>query len=71
MSHTITVRLSEELADWVARLASETGVPQGQLVREQLEKARASGAGQPFLRLAGCVKGRPRDLSARKGFSGK
>jgi hypothetical protein len=71
MSHTITVRLGKDLADRLARLAGRTGVPQGQLVRDQLEKARASGAGQPFLRLAGCVKGRPRDLSARKGFSGR
>lgn len=71
MSHTITVRLGKDPADWLARMATETGVPQGQLVREQLEKARASGASQPFLRLAGRIKGRPRDLSTRKGFSGQ
>ena len=39
MSHTITVRLDKELADWLAQTAAETGVPQGQFIREQLERA--------------------------------
>ena len=69
MSHTITVRLNKDLADWLAQTAAKTGVPQGQFVREQLEKAKSSGAGQPFMRLAGCVKGRPKDLSLRKGYA--
>ncbi len=69
MGHTITVRLNKDLADWLARTATKTGVPQGQFVREQLEKARASGAGQPFMRLAGCVAGKPKDLSMRKGYA--
>ncbi|MBI5383658.1 MAG: hypothetical protein HZA90_03125 [Verrucomicrobia bacterium] len=69
MSHTITVRLNKDLADWLAKTAAETGVPQGQFVREQLEKAKSTGAGQPFMRLAGCIKGRPKDLSMRKGYS--
>jgi len=69
MSHTITVRLNKELADWLARTAAQTGVPQGRVVREHLERARAGGGGQPFMRLAGCIKGRPKDLSARKGYS--
>jgi len=69
MSHTITVRLNKELADWLAWTAAQTGVPQGRVVREHLERARAGGGGQPFMRLAGCIKGRPKDLSARKGYS--
>ena len=68
MSHTLTIRLTKELADWLAETASRTGMSQGQTVREQLEKARAAGAGQPFMRLAGSVSG-PRNLSLRKGFS--
>lgn len=67
MGHTLTVRLTPELADWVTDTARKTGVSQGQLVREQLEKAR-SGRARRFMRLAGAVSG-PRDLSARKGFS--
>jgi predicted DNA binding CopG/RHH family protein len=68
MSTTITVRLSEELAAWLEEAAARTGVSQGKLIRDQLEKARASGEGQSFLRLAGAVDGRA-DLSKRKGFS--
>jgi predicted transcriptional regulator len=66
MSHTITVRLTHELAEWLASRAKKTGLAQGRIVREQLEKSRASEQ-QRFLRLAGIVSG-PRDLSARKGF---
>ena len=68
MSHTISVRLSKELAAWLEQTAARTGVPQGRIVREQLEKARASGNTPSFMRLAGSVKG-PRGLSRRKGFS--
>jgi hypothetical protein len=68
MSHTITVRLSKELAAWLARAAAETGVSQGKLIRDQLEKAKASDSPRSFMRLAGSVRG-PRNLSSRKGFS--
>lgn len=68
MGHTITVRLSEELAAWLEAAAERSGVSQGRLIRDQLEKARASGEAQGFLRLAGAVEG-PEDLSRRKGFS--
>ena len=67
VSHTFTVRLTPELADWLATTAKKTGVPQGKIVRDQLEKARAS-EDKSFMRLAGIVAG-PRDLSSRKGFS--
>ncbi len=67
MGHTLTIRLQKELAEWLQDEATKTGVSQGQIVREQLEKARA-GAVQPFMRLAGSVRG-ARDLSTRKGFS--
>lgn len=68
MGHTLTVRLHKDLADWLEDEAAKTGVSQGQIVREQLEKAREAHT-QRFMRLAGSVRGRPRDLSARKGFS--
>ncbi len=68
MSHTITIRLDKELAAWLEHTAAKTGMSQGQVIREQLEKARASGA-QPFMRLAGSIKGRPKNLSTRKGYS--
>ena len=70
MSHTITVRLTTELAQWLEETASRTGVSQGQIVREQLARAKATDkVGRPFLRLAGSVRGLPRDLSQRKGYA--
>ncbi len=68
MSHTITVRLPRELASWLEQVAQRTGVSQGQIIREQLEKAKAGDGLQPFMRLAGSIQG-PKDLSQRKGFS--
>jgi hypothetical protein len=69
MSNTITVRLPEDLANWLDHAARKTGLPKGRIVREELEKARRSG-NRPFLRLAGAIDG-PSGLSKRKGFSRK
>ncbi len=69
MGHTITVRLNEELAEWLERESRRTGVSQGRIVRDQLERAKASASAQSFMRLAGVVRGGPRDVSTRKGFS--
>ena len=68
MGQTITVRLSKDLAAWLEHVAAKTGMPQGKIVRDQLEKARTSNRQQAFMRLAGVMRG-PKDLSARKGFS--
>ncbi len=68
MSHPITIRLEEELAAWLEETSSKSGVAQGQIVREQLEKAKAERGRRPFMSLAGIVHG-PRTLSRRKGFS--
>jgi len=67
MGHTLTIRLHKDLAEWLEDEAATTGVSQGQIVRDQLEQARST-ARQPFMRLAGSVRG-ARDLSTRKGFS--
>lgn len=69
MGQTITIRLTKELAVWLEQAAAQSGVSQGKIVRDQLEQAKARGARQSFMRLAGAVRG-PKDLSARKGFSG-
>lgn len=45
-----------------------TGVPQGAIIRDHLERARGQGDTRAFMKLAGTVRG-ARDLSARKGFS--
>lgn len=68
MSHTITVRLTPDLAAWLKHASATTGVSQGRIIREQLEKAREDGENRAFMHLAGAVRG-PRDLSRRKGFS--
>jgi predicted transcriptional regulator len=68
MSQTITIRLTRELASWLENLSKSTGIPQGRIVREQLERLRAAEPQQSFMRLAGTIRG-PRDLSKRKGFS--
>jgi predicted DNA-binding protein len=67
MSNTLTVRLPEDLAEWLRATAETTGVPRGRIIRDELEKARRNRK-QPFLRLAGVVSG-PASLSTRKGFS--
>jgi hypothetical protein len=69
MSQTITVRLGKELSSWLEETASRTGLSQGQIVREQLEKAKLAKEEKPFMRWAGSIKGLPRNLSSRKGFS--
>jgi predicted DNA-binding protein len=69
MSQTITVRLDKELSSWLEETASRTGLSQSQIVREQLEKAKTGKTEKPFMRLVGSIKGLPRDLSQRKGYS--
>ena len=68
MSNTISVRLPDELAEWLSETALRTGVPVGRIVRDQLQRARSEQDERPYMQLAGKIKGR-RDLSKRKGFS--
>jgi plasmid stability protein len=69
MRNTITVRLPDELIEWLKVAAAQRGVSQGSIIRDQLEKARTVEK-RPFLRLAGRVSADP-GLSLRKGFSKK
>jgi hypothetical protein len=68
MGHTITVRVDKELATWLEAEAARTGVSQGKIVRDELQRAKNARGSRPFMRLAGTVDG-PKDLSRRKGFS--
>jgi hypothetical protein len=70
MGNTITIRLPEELAQWLKSTARKTGVPVGRLVREELERAKRENGNKPFMRHCGSIDG-PADLSSRKGFSKK
>jgi predicted DNA-binding protein len=67
MRKTITIRLPDDLDDWLTSVSRKTGVPKGRIVREELEKARI-GQVQPFMKWVGSMRG-PEDLSMRKGFS--
>ncbi|MDQ6698809.1 MAG: ribbon-helix-helix domain-containing protein [Acidobacteriota bacterium] len=69
MGNTLTVRLPEDLAEWLDATARKSGVSRSRIIRMELQKARNSSK-QPFLRLAGAVEG-PSNLSSRKGFSPK
>ena len=68
MGHTLTVRLTNDLAAWLQEVSAKAGVPQSRIVRDQLEKAKAVDRGKGYMRLAGSVRG-ARDLSTRKGFT--
>jgi predicted transcriptional regulator len=54
MAGTFTIRLPQELAGWLQRLAQETGVPRSQLIRLALEQSRED-QDRPILRLAGML----------------
>ena len=66
MRDTFTIRLDDELRIWLKTLSEKTGMPVGQIIREQLEHARGRNR-KGFMRHAGAVNGTP-DLSSRKGF---
>lgn len=68
MSQTITVRLTQPIAEWLERTSSRTGLPQGRIIRDELDRARTASPDRPFMRIAGSVRG-ARDLSSRKGFA--
>ena len=71
MSHTISLRITKELATWLEETARRIGISQGEFIREHLARARRGDAKvKKFMRLAGTVRG-PADLSQRKGFSSK
>lgn len=70
MTHTITIRLTDELERWLGKISRETGISKSEIVREQLERARTDKKRPRFMRLAGSMTGAP-SLSTRKGYSRK
>jgi hypothetical protein len=71
MSNTLTIRVPEELLEWLRQTSRVTGIPVGRLVRDKLEAAKEQSGKQKFMRYAGTITGGPPDLSSRKGFSRK
>ena len=71
MSNTLTIRLPEELLAQLRQRARRTGLPLGRLVRQSIEATLARDEDNRLMEFAGVIKGGPRDLSSRKGFSRK
>ena len=70
MGNTITIRVPKTLAAWLQEKSARTGMSQGQIVREQLERVRRGDKKtKNFMRLAGAIRTGARDLSKRKGFA--
>ncbi|MDE0222167.1 MAG: ribbon-helix-helix protein, CopG family [Spirochaetaceae bacterium] len=69
MGRTLTIRLQDDLAEWIEETAKAMGVSKERLIRDQLENAsREDSQARRLKRLAGSVRLAP-DLSHRKGFS--
>ena len=69
MGNTLTVRLPKELLQRLREVSRRAGLPVGRVVRESLETTLPQEDGNPLLRFVGVIKGGPRNLSSRKGFS--
>jgi len=68
VSNTITIRLPDELKQWLEKESRVTGLPKGKIVREQLELSRTRRLRQPFLDLAGSIDAAS-NLSTKRGFT--
>ena len=67
MNKTVTVRLPDDLDEWLKEESRKTGLPKARVIRNHLELSRTRKARQPFLDLAGSIKGTP-GLSPKRGF---
>jgi hypothetical protein len=67
---TITVKLPQPLAAWLARRARDLGRPQSELVREALERSRQGASGESCHDLladtCGVIADGPTDLSTNR-----
>ena len=68
MRSTLTIRLPDELADALRRVSRQSGVPQGDIVRQAV-KAHLGQTGGPTVmsRYFGAIGG-PADLSTNKTY---
>lgn len=70
MSNTLTIRVPEDLLKRLREKSRRTGLPVGKVVREFVEAGLSDeGNQQVWKKYAGIIKGGPRDVSSRKGFS--
>ncbi len=73
MGNTLSVRLPQELLERLREKARRTGIPVGRVVRQFVESGLShdvpASNNQAWRKYVGVIKGGPRDLSTRKGFS--
>ena len=73
MGNTLTIRLPEDLLERLREKSRRTGLPVGRVVRQFVESGLSQDAStsknQAWRKYVGIIKGGPRDLSIRKGFS--
>lgn len=69
MGNTLTIRLPDDIANWLHETPRKSGIPRGRIAKMELERAQRESS-RPFMRLAGTIDG-PSHLSSRKGFSRK
>ena len=73
MGNTLTIRLPEELLERLREKARRTGLPVGRVVRQFVESGLSedvpASRNQAWRKYVGIIKGGPRDVSTRKGFS--
>jgi predicted DNA-binding protein len=73
MSITMTIRLPDEMAEQLREKARRTGLPVGRVVRQFVESGLSQDVpvskNEAWRKYVGIIKGGPRDVSSRKGFS--
>jgi Ribbon-helix-helix protein, copG family len=73
MSNTLTIRFPDELLERLREKSRRSGLPMGQVVRQFVENGLSEDPpakqSQAWRKYVGIIKGGPRDVSTRKGFS--
>jgi predicted transcriptional regulator len=73
MSNTLTIRVSDDLLKRLREKSRRTGLAMGQVVRQCVENGLSEETpaehNQAWRKYVGIIKGGPKDVSRRKGFS--
>jgi Ribbon-helix-helix protein, copG family len=67
MRETLTIRLTDELAEALRREARESGIPRGELVRQAVAARFRKNSPSVMARYFGAMRG-PADLSTNKAY---